>query len=142
MTPRTADDIRNTLERHAELWNAKDRDGFIAHWKSVCLGEFTLEDPVGTPIKRGVDVLGEVWDVAFEESVWTLTIEECIVCGNEAALVVLNEGTVGGTAVALRGVEVYAFGDDGSVRVRTFYNLPEGSQYAEWTEQTGERTSA
>jgi hypothetical protein len=138
MTPRTADDIENAIKSHVALWNAKDRAAWIAHWESVCPGDFILEDPVGTPVKRGHETWGQAWDAAFAESVWTLTIEQCIVCGNEAAVVMINEGSVGGVPVEVRGVEIFAFGDDGSVHQRTYYQLPEGSQYAEWTEQTGD----
>ena len=138
MSATTADSIRSALARHVELWNAKDRAAWLSHWESICPGGFTLEDPVGTPVKRGHEIMGEVWDAAFAESAWTLTLEECIVCGNEAALVVMNEGDVGGQPVALRGVEIVRFDDDGSVHYRTFYILPEGSQYAAWTETTGD----
>lgn len=138
MNERTADSIRDAIKRHVELWNAGDRAAWLSHWESICPGDFTLEDPVGTPVKRGHQVWGDAWDAAYAESVWTLTIEESIVCGSEAAVVMANEGAVAGQPVTVRGVELFHFGDDGTVRQRTFYELPEGSQYAEWTETTGE----
>jgi hypothetical protein len=125
------DEIRNVLERHLELWNAKDRDGWLLHWKATAPGGNTLEDPVGTPIKR--DMLDEVWDVSFAESDWKITMTHCTVCANEAACLMVNEGEVQGTSVTATGVEIYIFNDDSSVHVRTYYELPEGSAYADWT---------
>jgi len=139
MTETSVDEIRHAIGRHIELWNSKDRDGWLQHWQSTAPGGYALEDPVGTPVKRGYELLGEVWDRAFDETAWKITMKQCIVCGNEAALVMVNEGTVGGAAVAVEGVELYRFGEDRSVHQRTFYELPEGSEYLEWTEKTGDR---
>jgi hypothetical protein len=138
MTVRTPAEIRGALECHIELWNARDREGWLSHWKSTCPGGYTLEDPVGTPAKR--DLLAEVWDAAFAETAWVITMKQCIVCANEAALVMINQGMVAGAAIEVAGVELYRFNDDGSVHQRTFYEPPAGSTYVEWTTKTGDTT--
>ncbi len=53
MSAPTAEEIRTAVERHVELWNAGDKEAWLAHWKRVVPGEVTMEDPVGTPLKRG-----------------------------------------------------------------------------------------
>lgn len=140
MTTPTADQIRRALTHHVELWNAREREAWLAHWRATCPGGYALEDPVGTPVKRGFDLLGEVWDRAFADTAWTITMQQCIVCANEAALVMVNEGTLGGVPVTAQGIEIYRF-EDQSVHQRTFYELPD-STYADWTRTTGEGTSS
>lgn len=56
MTPR-GEDLERFIRRWYELWNQQDKDGWLRHWRDTA-GEPTLEDPVGTPIKRG-------WELAL-----------------------------------------------------------------------------
>ena len=95
-----------------------------------------MEDPVGTPLKRGWDVHSEVSDRAPAE--WKLSIGLLYVCGSTAAAVIRNSGTVNGEPMTLESIEIYAFGDDGSLHASTFCPLSIGSEYAQWTAETGE----
>jgi SnoaL-like domain len=128
-----AAEMRATVERHVELWNAGEKEPWLAHMKAAAVGGLTMDDPVGTPTKRGTDILGDVWDHSFSQGVWTLTIEHLVTCANELAMVVRNESVVDGTTVVVRSIETYRFGDDGSLYVRTYFDMPAGSDYAEWT---------
>jgi hypothetical protein len=125
------------MERHVELWNAGDKEGWIAHLKQASPGGFTMEDPVGTPTKRGHDILNEVWDLAHGQESWTLSIDHLVICGNELAMLVNNQGIIQGTPVVVRSIETYRFDDDGSLLIRTYYDIPAGSSYGEWTATTG-----
>ncbi|MBV8346123.1 MAG: hypothetical protein JOZ49_00885 [Mycolicibacterium sp.] len=137
MSTPTAEEIRAAVERHVELWNAGDKEAWLAHWKRVVPGEVTMEDPVGTPIKRGWDVQGEVWDTAPNAD-WKLGIGLLYVCGSTAAAVIRNSGTVNGEPTLVESIEIYKFGDDGSLHASTFWDLSIGNEYAQWTTETGE----
>ena len=50
------------------------------------------------------------------------------VCGNEIAWVMENTFTKDGQSSLLRSIEVYRFGDDGSVEIRTHYDVPEADE--------------
>jgi hypothetical protein len=65
------------------LWNAGDKEAWIAHAKQASPGGFTVEDPVGTPIKRGHDIVNEMWETSFNEYPGKLSIEHPITGGNE-----------------------------------------------------------
>jgi hypothetical protein len=52
--------------------------------------------------------------------------------------VIRNSGTVNGEATIVESIEIYAFGDDGSVHTSTFWPLSTGNEYAQWTAETGE----
>ena len=137
MAAPTADQIREALEQHVALWNRGDKEGWLAAWKSLVPGEVTMEDPVGTPVKRGWDVMGEVWD-ASPNADWKLSIEKLYVCASTGAAVIRNAGTVAGTPTVIESIEVYEFRDDGSLHTKTFWELAEGNEYAQWTAETGE----
>jgi hypothetical protein len=135
MSALSVKEIRAAIERHVELWNAGDKQAWLAHWKRVVPGEVTMEDPVGTPLKRGWDVMGEAWELANAD--WKLGIGLLYVCGSVAAAVIRNSGAVDGEATVVESVEIYTFDSDGSAHVSTFWPLSIGNEYAQWTAQTG-----
>ena len=137
MSAPTVEAIRAAVERHIELWNAGDKEAWLAHWKRVVPGEVTMEDPVGTPLKRGWDVMAEVWDTSPNAD-WKLGIGMLYVCGTTAAAVIRNSGTVNSQPTLIESIEIYKFGDDGSLHTSTFWDLSIGNEYAQWTEETGE----
>jgi hypothetical protein len=53
MSAPAAEEIRAAVERHVELWNAGDKEAWLAHWKRLVPGEVTMEDPVGTRSNAG-----------------------------------------------------------------------------------------
>src|ERR1700742_2862196 len=130
------EEIRAAIGRHVELWNAGDKEAWLAHWKRVVPGEVVMEDPVGTPAKRGWDFQGEAWDRANAE--WKLSIGLLYVSGSTGAAVIRNAGSVNGEATVVESIEIYAFGDDGSLRISTFWPLSIGNEYAQWTAEAGE----
>ena len=46
------DQMRAMVERHVANWNAGDKAAWLAGLQEVVTGELTMEDPVGTPVKR------------------------------------------------------------------------------------------
>jgi SnoaL-like protein len=136
MAAPSGDEIRALIEQHVALWNAGDKEAWLAAWQAAVPGGASMEDPVGTPVKRGWDLLAEAWDASPNQD-WKLSIDRLIVCGNEGAAVIRNEGSVQGTPITVVSIEVYQFGDDGSVHTKTYWEAPEGgSDYAEWTAST------
>jgi hypothetical protein len=65
-----------------------------------------MEDPVGTPIKRGWDVMSEAWDTSPNAD-WKLGIGLLNVCGSAAAAVIRNSGTVNGEPTLIESIEIY-----------------------------------
>jgi hypothetical protein len=129
-------EIRRIIERSYELWNEDDKEAWLAHWKSVTPGEHVLEDPVGTPPKRGFAILEEVWERTSRDRLY-ITPTLIVVCGNEGVAVCENAGTVAGRQVLIRSVDVYLFGEDGSTHTRSYWEIPDGLPYGDWTAATG-----
>lgn len=130
----SADQIREFYDRYFRTWNEHDREGFIENWKSF-VTDVAAEDPVGTPLKRGFDeiVIGP-WDLM--NATISMHLEELIVCGNEAAMVVRNEITLGDERVTGRSIETMRYADDGSVLLRNWWEA-QGEMLEAYAEGTG-----
>jgi hypothetical protein len=135
MTPR-GEDLERFIRRWYELWNQQDKDGWLRHWRDTAPGEPTLEDPVGTPIKRGWELAGELWDRSGPDHP-VVHIEQLIVGGSEAAVVARNKGTYKGEPLVIPSVDIWRFNDDGSSVARSFWVIPEHIPYGRWTSRTG-----
>ena len=87
----TSDEIRAFIEHHVELWNAGDKQRWLDALQAGAPGGISMEDPVGTPLKRGWQIMGDSWD-ASPNADWKLSIQKMIICAGEAAVVMLSRG--------------------------------------------------
>lgn len=111
--------------RHPDLWNAGDKQAWIANWRSVGTGEFRMLDPVGTPEKQGFKSCCEdSWDLFQERVRFKIQPGTLFVCENEVAWCLENhfEGPDGPDVQF--SLETYQFTEDGSVNIRTYYRVP------------------
>jgi hypothetical protein len=86
------------VQQHAGNWNAQDRTAWLA-----------------------------LFDDSFTDGrVWTLHPQRIIPGGtHEAAVEMLNKGTLHGELVELRGIEIYKVNDAGKIiSVRAFFEQP------------------
>ena len=119
MATPTPDEIRTLLSRHVQFWNEDRFDDWIALWPD----DIVNEDPNGvTKGKEAVSVAG--WKRA--QPICRLGIKQIAVLGNEGAAVVSNTLTLDAGEMTFDSIEIYTFGADGSLRVRVFYDPPEG----------------
>ena len=82
---------------------------------------------MGTPLKRGWDVMGEVWDASPKTPTGSWA-SACFTCGSTAAAVIRNSGTVNGEPTLIESIEIYKFGDDGSLLYIDFLGPLEGQR--------------
>ena len=120
---------RAQLERwaigYAELWNAGDKPAWIRNWKSVAPGNFRMLDPVGTPERLGFEECASKPYDLFRPSLRLVVPEATkFICANEVAWVMENHFTVDGELIVMRSIEEFRFDADGSVAIRTFYDVP------------------
>ena len=102
--------IRETIDRYCAAFSANDRDGWLA-----CFDESaTLEDPVGSPVRKGYGELGEFFDqMQAMAAPISLNLDgPAIVCGTEASFRLRIETTMGDTKFGLYAIDVMTFGDD------------------------------
>jgi steroid delta-isomerase len=104
-------DIQATIERYWSTFSSGDRDG----WLALFADDATMEDPVGSPLKRGKDEIGAFFDqsMAGVESVELRGMGATVIVGNEAAFAMEVRPVVGGAALTMAVVDVMTF-DDGA----------------------------
>jgi hypothetical protein len=114
--------VENAVQSHVALWNAMDRES----WIQLFSPHMVFEDPVGTPEKVGLDAVYKSWDRSFKPGRrWTLHPEHVVAAGNEAAVVMRNEGDLNGQKVTIRSIEIFIVDDSGLLtRIRSFFDQP------------------
>src|ERR1700722_1154781 len=74
--------MRAILELHRELFNARDRDG----WLALFAEEPTVEEPVGTGVRTGKRHFAENMSNLERAGIFIPEFDTTIVCGNEVAV--------------------------------------------------------
>ena len=121
----TREAMEDFASEYVRLWNEGDKEAWLANWRRIAPGDFTMWDPVGTPPKHGIDACAaDAWDL-FQKTVRFHTPKETLfINGNELAWVMHNQFEKNGRRVTGHSIETFAFGEDGSVTIRTFYVVP------------------
>ena len=128
MAATTREALLEWAEGYVEHWNSGDKQAWVANWKKVAPGDFVMVDPVGTPSRSGFEgCAAEPFDLF--QSMTHLRVDPAtrFVCSNEVAWVMENTFTKDGQSTVMRSIEVFCFGDDGSVEIRTHYDVPESA---------------
>ena len=111
--------------KHCELWNAKEKDQWIASWRTIAQGDVTMFDPVGTKEKHGFDhATSEAYDM-FQSvlEMYMLTVK---VNGNEMAWVIESHFGTDEQISKTLSIETFRWDENGDLLIKTYYELPEG----------------
>ena len=122
----TAPTRRARLEhaaKHCPLWNQGDREAWVASWRTIANDALCMHDPVGTELKHGpnaADYMGHTFDLFQRHlNMQMLTVK---VNGDEMAWVI--ESRFGKLPPSL-SVETFRWEPDGTLHVKTYYDMPE-----------------
>jgi hypothetical protein len=110
--------------KHAELWNAGKKDEWVESWRTICPGEVTMFDPVGTEEKRG---FGAATSDAFDmfQSILKIKMLTVQVNGDEMAWVCENFFGAEPNVQSAYSIETFAWDRDGNLLIKTYYPMPE-----------------
>ena len=128
MAAPTREELEIWADNYVDLWNKGEKDAWVANWKKVAPGGFTMLDPVGTKPKH--DFVGccvEPFDLFQRSTEFRVDPATRFICGNEVRWVVENIFSKDGKKEHMLSIELYRFGEDGSVEIRTHYDVPEAS---------------
>jgi hypothetical protein len=126
MATPTREALLEWAEGYVNHWNSGDKEAWVANWKKVAPGDFVMVDPVGTPPKSGFDgCAAGPYDLFQPMTRFYVDPATRFICGNEVAWVMQNTFTKDGQSSVMPSIETYIFGDDGSVEIRTHYDVPE-----------------
>ena len=118
--------LKQWARNYVDLWNAGDKEAWVENWKSVAPGDFRMLDPVGTPEKRGFEhCCLDSWGLFQGRVRFRHVPGSVFVNGNEVAWALENHLTVDGEEMVALSIETYRFEEDGSVVIRTYYNVPQ-----------------
>jgi hypothetical protein len=110
--------------RHAELWNAGNRDEWSTLWRNIINGEVRMFDPVGTEEKLGFDAAtGDAFDLF--QSMLRIDMITVQVNGNEMARVCKNHFGIEPDIQTAYSIETFAWHDSGDLLIKTYYLMPE-----------------
>jgi hypothetical protein len=125
MAGHSRDTLRQWAKNYVELWNAGDREAWVRNWRSVAPGDFSMLDPVGTPAKHGFeDCALKSFDLFQPNVRFRIQPGTLFICDNEVAWLLENHFVENGENRMAFSIETYRFEPDGSVVIRTFYNVP------------------
>ena len=128
MAAPTREELETWANNYVELWNKGDKEAWVQNWKNVAHGGFTMLDPVGSPPKH--DFVGccvEPFDLFQPMTEFYVDPSTRFICDNEVAWVMENIFSKDGKKQHMKSIEVYRFGADGSVEIRTHYDVPDAS---------------
>jgi hypothetical protein len=131
-----SDGLRAYVERFYATWNDNDKAGWLENIRAVASGEPAIEDPVGTPPKRGMAMIEELWDRTGKDHFKT-QVHQQLDCGDEIAVVCLTEGEHAGRSYTIWSVDVHQLRGD-ALAIRSYWEIPTGMPYGEWTAAHGE----
>ena len=111
--------VRATIERYWAAFSAGDKDT----WLSLYAEDATVEDPVGSGVRRGHGEIGAFWDEsrALADSI-ELRGGVLNVCGDECAFTMEVRPTIGGAVYQMTAIDVMRFDGDGRIAsMRAFW---------------------
>jgi len=116
----TPEQIRSAVDAYVAAYNDDDRDAFCSLWTD----DAVVEDPVGTPLHRGVEAIGAFWDGVHQLSPEIRLVPRAIhVAGGEAAMVF----EIHAAGMVLDAVDTFIVDDAGKVvSMRAFWDMSEG----------------
>jgi steroid delta-isomerase len=105
--------ILDTINRYAQTFTSGDRDA----WLDCFTADATMEDPVGTPLKRGRDEIGAFYDQSkgSADGVELRLGADPVVCGSQAAFVLDIVVSLGDSKLGLNAIDVMTFDDNGRI---------------------------
>jgi steroid Delta-isomerase len=116
------DAIRATVLRYLSTFSDADREG----WLDLFEESATVEDPVGSPLKRGRDEIGEFWDQShgLADSISLELVQGPAISGNEAAFAMEAHARSGGTTMVVPTIDVMTFDAAGKIKSqRAFWEM-------------------
>jgi steroid delta-isomerase len=108
-----ADAIRATIDGYLAAFNAADRAAWLARWSP----EATMEDPVGSPIRKGHEEIGAFYDdsQAMADRIRLVRTGSVRVAGHEAAFPMEVRPVLGGTEFTVDVIDAMRFDDEGRI---------------------------
>ncbi|MET0168309.1 MAG: nuclear transport factor 2 family protein [Vicinamibacterales bacterium] len=113
--------VADTVDRYVELLGSGSADELAALYTP----DATVEDPVGSVVRRGRDEIRELYD-RIEKQDRTVELLSVHVNGSEAAFLARLTVIAGDSRTRIDGIDVMTFDDQARITsMRAFWSVPE-----------------
>lgn len=119
-----ADAIRATIAQYQERFSEADREG----WLELFAPDATMEDPVGSPVKHGLEEIGAFFDQShgMADTLRLQATGPVRVAGDEAAFPMQARPRMGGEEFVVDIIDVMRFDDEARITsMRAFWDPAE-----------------
>jgi steroid delta-isomerase len=119
----TPDQVKATVDRYLATFSANDREG----WLDCFTDDGTVEDPVGSDVRKGRDAIGEFWDTSrsLADDITLHLVQGPGGAGGEYAFAMEAHAKVGDGTMVVPTIDVMTFADDGRITSqRAFWGTP------------------
>jgi len=105
--------IREIIDQYTGLFSAGDRDAWLALWHQ----DATMEDPVGTEVRRGRDAIAEFWDSGAGSSGAQLERVSPVLVPtpNDCSFLMNVKVPLGDEELVMPAIDVMTLDDDGLI---------------------------
>jgi steroid delta-isomerase len=124
----TPEAFRALVDDYVAAMSNNDKDGYVA----LFADDGTVEDPVGSDIRKGHAEIGEFWDMvhALSETITLVLTGPVRVAGDEVAFPMQAVSDVGGTKMVVDIIDVFAVDQDRKITaMRAFWDMAEMRPY-------------
>jgi steroid Delta-isomerase len=117
-----AQQVRDVVEQYVKLVGSGPTEEIV----NLYAADATVEDPVGTPVKRGHDAIREFYEVISNLDRETeLKVETVRIAGNHAAFMFTLATKFGDQRFTLTPIDVMEFDDEGKIISMRAYWSPD-----------------
>jgi steroid Delta-isomerase len=120
----TPDEMRTLVDRYVQAMNSNDREGYV----SLFAEDATMEDPVGSEVRRGHDGVRAFWDEvhALSPTITLVLTGPVRVAGSELAFPMEAVSDVGDTTMIVDIIDVFRVDGGGRIAsMRAFWDPAE-----------------
>ena len=124
----TAEQISTTIARYLEVFTAGDKDGYVGAFAP----DATVEDPVGSGVRRGSVEIAEFWDLtrSLSPSITLVPVGTPRIAGGEGAFAMQAVADLGDAKMVVDIIDVMSFDDEGRITsMRAFWDPAEMRPY-------------
>lgn len=115
--------IHNFLDEQTRLFNDKSRkDDFMALYRQIAPGGYSLEWPANGDVFHGWDHLERMWEDGVNVQ---SRLVSAMVANGEAATYFTHKLVQDGKTIDLESIETYLFREDGSLHSRFWPQTPD-----------------
>jgi steroid delta-isomerase len=124
----TADQISATIARYMKVFTDGDKDGYVGTFAP----DATVEDPVGSGVRRGSAEIAEFWELtrSLSPSITLVPVGSPRIAGGEGAFAMQAIAEVGDAKMVVDIIDVMSFDDDGRITsMRAYWDPGEMRPY-------------